>query len=69
MYHVDVNKLNGKIVEQRTTKEALADAIGVDRSTFYRRLKANKLLVEDMHKICRALDLSRTDAMEIFMAQ
>ena len=37
MFHVDVNKLNGKIAERNTTKEAVADAIGVNRSTFYRR--------------------------------
>lgn len=34
MYHVDVNKLNGKIAERNTTKEALADAIGINREHF-----------------------------------
>lgn len=69
MYHVDLNKLNGKIVECRTTKEAIADEIGIDRSTFYRRLKNGKLLIGDMHKMCEVLRLSTPEAIDIFLAQ
>lgn len=68
MFHVDVNKLNGKIAERNTTKEAVADAIGVNRSTFYRRLKSSTLTIRDIHKICDALRLSGADALEIFLA-
>ena len=67
MFHMDIDKLNGKIVERRTTKDALADKIGIDRSTFYRRLKNEKLLIGDVHKICECLQLSDTEAMEIFL--
>lgn len=69
MYRVDVNKLNGKIVERGTTKEAIADEIGIDRSTFYRRLKNGKLLIGDMHKMCEILQLTNEEAIEIFLAQ
>lgn len=69
MYHVDLDKLNGKIVERRTTKEAIADEIGIDRSTFYRRLRSGKLLVGDIHKMCEYLHLSTPEAVEIFLAQ
>ena len=69
VYHVDLDKLNGKIVERRTTKEAIADEIGVDRSTLYRRLKSGKLLVGDIHKMCEVLSLSTSEAVEIFLAQ
>lgn len=68
MFHVDVNKLNGKIAERNTTKEAVADAIGVNRSTFYRRLKSSTLTICDIHKICDVLRLSGADALEIFLA-
>ncbi len=68
MFHVDVNKLNGKIAERNTTKEAVADAIGVNRSTFYRRLKYSTLTIRDIHKICDVLRLSGADALEIFLA-
>lgn len=67
MYRIDINKLNGKIAERATTKEALADEIGIDRSTFHRRLKNNRLLIGDMHKICDVLQLSTTEAIEIFL--
>lgn len=69
MYKIDINKLNGKIAEMATTKEAIADEIGINRSTFYRRLKNGKLLIGDMHKICDALKLSTTEAIEIFLVR
>ena len=69
MYHVDVDKLNGKIVERGTTKDAIASEIGIDRSTLYRRLKLGKLLIGDVHKMCEVLRLSSAEAVEIFLAQ
>jgi transposase-like protein len=69
MYQVDVNKLNGKIVERQTTKESIAREIGIDRSTFYRRIKQNKLLIGDAHKLCECLSLSPTEAIEIFFSR
>lgn len=67
MYNIDVTKLNGKIIEMETTKEAIADEIGIDRGTFYRRLKNGKFLIGDMHKICDVLKLSTSEAKEIFL--
>lgn len=69
MYHVDLDKLNGKIAERGTTKEAIANAIGIDRSTFYRRLKLNKMLVGDIHRMCEILCLTTQEAVDIFLAQ
>ena len=68
MYHVDIAKLNGKIAERGTTKEALSEAIGVARSTLFRRLQANTLRICDIHKICAFLRLSASEAQEIFLA-
>ncbi len=69
MYHMDLDKLNGKIAERRTTKEALADEIGIDRSTFYRRLKSGRLLIGDIHKICECLQLTTLEAVDIFLVR
>lgn len=69
MYGLDINKLNGKIAERSTTKEALAEEIGIDRSTFYRRLKNGRLLIGDMHKICSVLNLTKAEAIEIFLVE
>lgn len=66
---VDVNKLKGKIAENQLTPERVASAIGIDGSTFYRKLKANGLTftVEQMHKIVDVLRLSKEEATQIFL--
>lgn len=65
----NMDKLRGKMVEQRMTHEELADAIGVNPSTFYRKMKANGLAftVEQMHKIVSALDITPAEAQQIFL--
>lgn len=68
MYHVDIAKLNGKIAEAGTTKEALANAVGIARSTLFRRLRNSTLRICDIHKICDFLRLSAREAQEIFLA-
>lgn len=68
MYQLNINKLNGKIVEKGLTKEGLAAAIGINRATFYRRLQNNSLKLVDVHRICEALSLTKDEAISIFMA-
>ena len=68
MYNLNIQKLNGKIVESGMTKEGLAMMINVDRATFYRRLKSNRLLLSDVHKICEALKLTNEETLSIFFA-
>ncbi|HCS73036.1 MAG TPA: phage repressor protein [Clostridiales bacterium] len=69
MYGIDFNKLNVKIQECGTTKEAIADEIGIDRNTFCRRLSNGKPLIGDIHKICDLLHLSSQEAIEIFLIE
>lgn len=69
MYHVDQKKLDGKIVEKGKTKEAIATACNIDRSTLHRRIKSGTLRISDIHAICTELNLSGAEAMEIFLAQ
>lgn len=68
MYNLNANKLNGKIVEKGMTKEGLAMVIGVDRATLFRRIKNNKLLLSDVHKIIKALDLTTEETLNIFFS-
>lgn len=56
------------MIEQRTTKEALADVIGISANTFNRRLRDGKLLIGDIHKTCEILRLTSSEAKEIFLA-
>lgn len=66
----DVDRLRGKIAEKRITQEELAKEIGMDSSTFYRKMKADGLAftVGQMHKIADVLNLTSEEARLIFLA-
>lgn len=57
------------MAEKKIGKEELAEKIGVDASTFYRKMKDDgvKFTIGQMHKIVEVLDLSREDAATIFL--
>ena len=69
--NVNVNKLKGKIVENGMTVSALAEKIGIDRATLYRKLSNNgeTMLVKDANAIVSALHLTAEDALAIFFNQ
>lgn len=64
---INIEQLNERILKSGTTKEALADEIGVDRSTLYRRLKNGTLRIGDVHRMCDVLNLSAEEAISIFL--
>ncbi|RKD33963.1 helix-turn-helix domain-containing protein [Lacrimispora algidixylanolytica] len=65
---MNTQMLKGKIVESGITQEAVADAIGMNRCTFYRKMKrkGNTFTVEEMNKIVQVIPLSREEAVLIF---
>ena len=65
---MNVQMLKGKIVEACTTQEAIADTIGMNRSTFYRKMKnmGNTFTVGQMKKMVDAIPLSTEEAINIF---
>ena len=65
---VNTNRLWGKIVENNQTVETLADVIGINRSTFYRKIsgKGQGFTVREASEIVRALNLTPTEAVSIF---
>ena len=67
---VNVKKLRGKMVETGMNVEALATAIGVDKSTLYRRLAGNggDFTIKEADQISIALSLSAAEATNIFFA-
>lgn len=66
---MNVNKLKGKIVENGMNIEELAVAIGLDRSSLYRKLNnAEKITIGEAVKIKDALSLDDNDAYDIFLA-
>lgn len=69
MYHVDVKRLQAKVVECGITQEALAAELGIDRSTLRRRINSGRLQIRDIHKICEVLHLTASDAVAIFLCE
>ena len=68
---VNVNLLKAKLVERGLNFTNLAEMIGIDRTTLYRKLKDNGagLLIGEVNSIVRALKLTVTEATEIFFTQ
>jgi transcriptional regulator of acetoin/glycerol metabolism len=63
------NELKGKIVARGMNVEALADAIGIDRSSLYRKLNNfEKITIGEAIRIKDALCLTNAEAYEIFLA-
>lgn len=68
---VNVNKLRGKIVEKGMNISILAENIGIDRATLYRKLGGNgsNFSIKDADSISKALELTISEVNEIFFAQ
>lgn len=66
---MNIPKLKGKIVENGLNVESLAELIGVDRSSLYRKLNnAEKITIGEARKMKDALNMSNADAYDIFLA-
>lgn len=65
----NMEMLRGKMAERKMSPEDMAREIGVDASTFYRKLKTDGVTftVGQMHKIVDVLNLSREEAASIFL--
>lgn len=70
-YGINVNRLKGKIVENGLSIATLAEKMGIDRATLYRRLENSGagLLVKDANLIVELLQLTSEDAVSIFFPQ
>lgn len=61
-------ELKRKIMEQNTTLEAVAQTIGVNRSTLYRKLRSGgkKLTVSEAFKISQFLKMKPKESFDLF---
>ena len=68
---VNINKLKGKIVERELTVEKLADILGMDKSTLYRKISSNgdSISIKEADAISKALSLSLDEVNAIFFSQ
>ena len=65
---IDKNKLLGKIREKALTQKDVAERLGIDESTFYRKLKKDgqTFTIEEAYKISEVLDLTNQESIDIF---
>lgn len=68
MVVVNVQRLKGKIVEKKNTQECVADAMGMNRTTFYRKMKngGSGFTVGDIHRMIMCIPLTKEEAIDIF---
>lgn len=65
---ININKLKKEITKKNLSIEELSEKIGIDKSTFYRRLEYNgkKFTIEEVIKISKVLNLDRKKVDDIF---
>ncbi len=68
---VNINKLRGKIIACGLSVEELAEKVGINKSTLYRRLcrGGGAFTINEADKIASVLQLSAKELNEIFFAQ
>ena len=68
---VNVNKLKGKIVECGLNVSTLANRIGIDKATLYRKINENgePITIREADKISEELKLSKEEVNDIFFSQ
>ncbi len=68
---VNVNRLKAKLVEHGMNVEQIAEQMGIDGATFYRRLAndGNTFTVGEVDNFSRILALTRDEVNAIFFAQ
>ena len=65
---MNVNKLKGKIVEKGFNITDVANRMGVDKTTLYRKINAQgeSLTIKDVSSIADILELSSEEVTNIF---
>ncbi len=67
---VNINKLKGKIVEKGLKVERVAELMGIDKSTLYRKLgNSENITIKDADKLVEILEISTDEATAIFFSQ
>lgn len=68
--YVNTARLKGKLVERGLNQEKISKAIGMDRSTFSRKMRRGGMCftISEMYKIVSELHITNEEACEIFLA-
>ena len=65
---IDRDLLLLKVKRANTTYDAIAEELGMDRSTWYRQIREGSISVATMHELVRILHLTADDIIQIFFA-
>lgn len=67
----DVNKLRGKMVEKGISVVELSGKIGIDKTTFYRKINEDgeNFTIREAKMIIRELELNKEESIAIFFGQ
>lgn len=65
---VNIRKIRARMVEKGVTAQEMADCMGINRSTLYRKFQQpdEQITVRDVRTMAAALDLQVPDAVKIF---
>lgn len=68
---VNINKLKGRIIESGMNVEKVAELIGMDKSTLYRKINSNgeSFTIKEADLIANALNLTYHEVNAIFFSQ
>lgn len=62
-------KLKAKCVEMGMNIESISKAIGIDKSTFYRKMEKESFTIREANKISSKLKLTHDEVMTIFFSE
>lgn len=67
---VNINRLKGKIVEKEKSGAQIAKELGINQSTYYRKLSRGgaTFTLDQVSKLSEILDLNETERTDIFFA-
>lgn len=61
-------KLKAKLVEKGISVEAISYRIGINPSTFYRKIKSDSFTIAEVRIIIEVLQLTHDEIMDIFFS-
>lgn len=64
----NMNRLRGRFIEAEISVEGMADRLGINRSTMYRKIseKGEAFTVREVNRMINVLHLTPEDAFSIF---
>lgn len=66
---MNIYMLKDKIADSGLTQESIADAMGISRCTFYRKMKkeGKTFTVQEMNRMIKFISLTKEEAAKVFL--